>query len=85
MGEPTQTGVTPTYPACEAPLMVRAAALHCRACGEPMPVVDGSPRVPAAVEQPAIPVVDALAAIADPPLWVPVVSRVIGNPRAPRR
>ncbi|MDG5761524.1 methyltransferase domain-containing protein [Natronococcus sp. A-GB1] len=84
MADPIQTGVTPTCPACEAPLTSRADALHCPACSETVPVVDGIPRFPVAVEQSAgPPVFDALASIYETPLWFPVVYRVLGGPRAP--
>ena len=84
MVDPTQTGVTPTCPACEAPLASRADALHCPACSETVPVVDGIPRFPAPVEQPASPsVFDALASIYETPLWFPTLYRLTGGPRAP--
>ncbi|AGB38841.1 class I SAM-dependent methyltransferase [Natronococcus occultus] len=84
MVDPTQAGVTPTCPACEAALTVRAEALHCPACEETVPVVDGIARFPVSVEQSAVPpVFDALASIYETPLWFPVVYRVIGGPHAP--
>jgi SAM-dependent methyltransferase len=84
MTDPTQTGVTPTCPACEAPLTSQADALHCTGCDETVPVVDGIPRFPAPVEQPASPsVFDALASIYETPLWFPALYRLTGGPRAP--
>ena len=73
-----------TCPACGGPVTRRDGALSCANCPESVPVVDGIPRYPVAVDRPAMPAVfDALAPIYETPMWFPVMYRLIGGPGAP--
>lgn len=71
-------------PSCDRPLARGGDRLRCTDCGETVPVVDGVPRFPVAVERSDLAsFFDRLSPVYETPLWFPVVYRVTGGPFAP--
>lgn len=71
-------------PSCNQPLASRDERLHCTACSETVPVVDGIPHFPITVEHPTAPrLFDILSPFYETPLWFPVLYRIIAGPFAP--
>lgn len=71
-------------PSCGGPVTYHGEALRCTACSETVPVADGIPQFPVAVDDTATSgFFDQLSSIYETPLWFPVMYRAIVWPRQP--